>query len=116
MGVLDRLLAKLKGRGHRVTLFSQYNRMLDIIEDYLLMRGYRSVAVKAQQSAVACTAVTDDCLLPRTSLHDLPLLGKSAMVTIADIIVHVIHDAWPTDICVLAKIAPPRVYKTLFLA
>ena len=46
MGVLDRLLAKLKGRGHRVTLFSQYNRMLDIIEDYLLMRGYRSVAVR----------------------------------------------------------------------
>lgn len=41
MGVLDRLLAKLKARGHRVTLFSQYNRMLDIIEDYLLMRGYR---------------------------------------------------------------------------
>lgn len=43
MGVLDRLLSKLKGRGHRVTLFSQYNRMLDIIEDYLLMRGYRWV-------------------------------------------------------------------------
>ena len=43
MGVLDRLLAKLKGRGHRVTLFSQYNRMLDIVEDYLLMRGYRWV-------------------------------------------------------------------------
>ena len=44
MGVLDRLLAKLKARGHRVTLFSQYNRMLDIIEDYLLMRGYRCAA------------------------------------------------------------------------
>jgi SNF2 family DNA or RNA helicase len=41
MGVLDRLLGKLHARGHRVTLFSQYNRMLDIVEDYLNMRGYR---------------------------------------------------------------------------
>ncbi len=41
MGVLDRLLDRLKGRGHRVTLFSQHNRMLDIIEDFLIMRGYR---------------------------------------------------------------------------
>lgn len=41
MGVLDRLLDRLKGRGHRVTLFSQYNRMLDIIEDFLIMRGYK---------------------------------------------------------------------------
>ena len=49
MGVLDRLLAKLKGRGHRVTLFSQYNRMLDIIEDYLLMRGYRWVEPSAER-------------------------------------------------------------------
>ncbi len=41
MGVLDRLLARLKARDHRVTLFSQSNRMLDIIEDYLLLRGYK---------------------------------------------------------------------------
>ena len=42
MGVLDRMLRKLKERGHRVTLFSQYNRMLDVIEDYLIYRGYKS--------------------------------------------------------------------------
>ena len=41
MGVLDRMLRKLKERGHRVTLFSQYNRMLDVIEDYLIYRGYK---------------------------------------------------------------------------
>ena len=49
MGVLDRLLARLKARGHRVTLFSQSNRMLDIIEDYLLLRGY-----KCAVCSVAC--------------------------------------------------------------
>lgn len=41
MGVLDRLLGRLKEQGHRVTLFSQHNRMLDITEDFLIMRGYR---------------------------------------------------------------------------
>ncbi|GAX72787.1 hypothetical protein CEUSTIGMA_g243.t1 [Chlamydomonas eustigma] len=38
--VLDKLLGKLKTRGHRVVLFSQFNLMLNIIEDYLIMRGY----------------------------------------------------------------------------
>ena len=40
MGVLDRLLARLAARGHRVVLFSQSNRMLDVIEDFLILRGY----------------------------------------------------------------------------
>ncbi|GAX78544.1 hypothetical protein CEUSTIGMA_g5984.t1 [Chlamydomonas eustigma] len=41
MKVLDRLLEKLKSRGHRVVLFSQFNIMLDVIEDYLIYRGYK---------------------------------------------------------------------------
>ncbi|KAG1680939.1 hypothetical protein FOA52_009898 [Chlamydomonas sp. UWO 241] len=41
MQVLDRLLIKLQERGHRVVLFSQFNIMLDVIEDYLIMRGYK---------------------------------------------------------------------------
>lgn len=40
MVVLDRLLQRLKLRGHRVVLFSQYTRTLDIIGDYLDLRGY----------------------------------------------------------------------------
>eukprot|EP00672_Neobodo_designis_P021374 CAMPEP_0174843984 /NCGR_PEP_ID=MMETSP1114-20130205/10845_1 /TAXON_ID=312471 /ORGANISM="Neobodo designis, Strain CCAP 1951/1" /LENGTH=1111 /DNA_ID=CAMNT_0016078217 /DNA_START=30 /DNA_END=3365 /DNA_ORIENTATION=+ len=43
MVVLDKLLAKLRadveGR-HKVLIFSQMTRMLDIMEDYLLFRGY----------------------------------------------------------------------------
>jgi SWI/SNF-related matrix-associated actin-dependent regulator of chromatin subfamily A member 5 len=42
MMVLDRLLTKLKEGGHRVVLFSQYTRTLDIISDYLIYRGYDS--------------------------------------------------------------------------
>ncbi|KAL4421455.1 hypothetical protein ABPG75_010746 [Micractinium tetrahymenae] len=41
MEVLDRLLKKLKKRGHRVVLFSQFNIQLDILEDYLALRGYK---------------------------------------------------------------------------
>ena len=40
MVVLDRLLQKLKKKGHRVCLFSQYTRTLDILSDYMDYRQY----------------------------------------------------------------------------
>ncbi|XP_074636907.1 chromodomain-helicase-DNA-binding protein 1-like [Acropora palmata] len=38
--VIDQLLIFLKARGHKVLMFSQMTRMLDIIQDYLGYRGY----------------------------------------------------------------------------
>ncbi|XP_013389093.1 chromodomain-helicase-DNA-binding protein 1-like [Lingula anatina] len=38
--LIDQLLAYLRPRGHKVLLFSQMTRMLDIIQDYLGYRGY----------------------------------------------------------------------------
>lgn len=40
MVLLDKLLGKMKERGHRVLIFSQMTRMLDILEDYLISKGY----------------------------------------------------------------------------
>lgn len=40
MVLLDKLLKRLKERGHRVLLFTQMTRILDIMEDYLVMRRY----------------------------------------------------------------------------
>jgi len=40
LAVLDRLLPKLKAQGSRVLIFSQMTRLLDILEDYLLLRNY----------------------------------------------------------------------------
>ncbi|EGC42995.1 chromodomain helicase [Histoplasma capsulatum var. duboisii H88] len=40
MMLLDQLLAKLKKDGHRVLIFSQMVRMLDILADYMDIRGY----------------------------------------------------------------------------
>ncbi|KAJ1699435.1 hypothetical protein LUZ63_007947 [Rhynchospora breviuscula] len=41
MVLLDKLLPKLKERDSRVLIFSQMTRLLDILEDYLMFRGYR---------------------------------------------------------------------------
>mmetsp|Transcript_26415 Transcript_26415/g.29220 ORF Transcript_26415/g.29220 Transcript_26415/m.29220 type:complete len:1157 (+) Transcript_26415:57-3527(+) len=41
MVLLDKLLKRLKERGHRVLLFTQMTRILDIMEDYMVMRQYK---------------------------------------------------------------------------
>lgn len=41
LALLDRLLPRLKEGGHRVLIFSQMTRVLDILEDYATMRDYR---------------------------------------------------------------------------
>ncbi|KAI9062898.1 hypothetical protein FKP32DRAFT_760582 [Trametes sanguinea] len=41
MVLLDKLLARLRQDGHRVLIFSQMVRMLDILSDYMSMRGYQ---------------------------------------------------------------------------
>jgi len=41
MMLLDQLLAKLKKDNHRVLIFSQMVKMLDILGDYLRVRGYQ---------------------------------------------------------------------------
>ncbi|ODV96681.1 hypothetical protein PACTADRAFT_48505 [Pachysolen tannophilus NRRL Y-2460] len=40
MVLLDKLLSRLKKDGHRVLIFSQMVRMLDILGDYLSIKGY----------------------------------------------------------------------------
>lgn len=37
--ILDELLPKLKEEGHRVLIFSQFTMILDILEEYLTIRG-----------------------------------------------------------------------------
>ncbi|KAF8441444.1 SNF2 family N-terminal domain-containing protein [Boletus edulis BED1] len=41
MVLLDKLLARLRQDGHRVLIFSQMVRMLDILSDYMSLRGYQ---------------------------------------------------------------------------
>jgi len=39
--LLDKLLPRLQSRGSRVLIFSQMTRLLDVLEDYFLYRGYK---------------------------------------------------------------------------
>ena len=39
--VMDKLLKKLIGEGHKVLVFSQFTMLLDQLEDYCLLRNYR---------------------------------------------------------------------------
>ncbi|KAI9104856.1 SNF2 family N-terminal domain-containing protein [Phlyctochytrium arcticum] len=48
MVVLDQLLKRCKAQGSRVLLFSQMSRMLDILEDYCIMRGYGYCRIDGQ--------------------------------------------------------------------
>jgi SWI/SNF-related matrix-associated actin-dependent regulator of chromatin subfamily A member 5 len=41
MVLLDKLLIRLESDGHRVLLFTQMTRILDILEDYLVMRRFK---------------------------------------------------------------------------
>lgn len=41
MVLLDKLLTRLKADGHRVLIFSQMVRILDILSDYMSLRGYQ---------------------------------------------------------------------------
>jgi len=59
MVLLDKLLARLKQDGHRVLIFSQMVRMLDILSDYMSYRGYAHqrldgmVASEARKRSIA---------------------------------------------------------------
>ena len=52
MVMLDKLLKKLHEHGHRVVLFSQYTRVLDILGDYLDWRGYKHHRLDGQTNRV----------------------------------------------------------------
>lgn len=39
LNILDELLPKLKEEGHRVLIFSQFTMVLDILEEYLTLKG-----------------------------------------------------------------------------
>lgn len=48
MMILDKLLKKFQAEGHRVLIFSQMSRMLDVLEDYCLFRGYKYARIDGQ--------------------------------------------------------------------
>src|ERR1700722_7569857 len=59
MVLLDKLLSRLRNDGHRGFIFSQMVRMLDILSDYMTLRGFQHqrldgmVASEARKKSIA---------------------------------------------------------------
>merc|ERR1719160_1493723 len=52
MVLLDKLLPKLQARDSRVLIFSQMTRLLDILEDYCLFRGFKYCRIDGSTDGV----------------------------------------------------------------
>jgi hypothetical protein len=69
--LLDKLLPKLKERGSRVLIFSQMTRMLDILEDFCVMRGHQYCridgacmrAIRVCVGQLACRVLVGACVV-----------------------------------------------------
>ena len=73
--LLDKLLPKLRSRDSRVLVFSQMTRLLDILEDYCLYRGYKYCRIDGARPRSAtrhCAALLQGCmrLLCAAAMHE----------------------------------------------
>ncbi|KAJ9103708.1 hypothetical protein QFC20_004712 [Naganishia adeliensis] len=60
MIILDKLLKNMKAKGSRVLIFSQMSRVLDILEDYCLFRGYKYCRIDGGTDHDSRTRAIDD--------------------------------------------------------
>jgi SWI/SNF-related matrix-associated actin-dependent regulator of chromatin subfamily A member 5 len=58
--LLDKLLPKIKNRGSKMLIFCQMTRMLDILEDYLLYRGYNYCRIDGSTAGEERETMIDD--------------------------------------------------------
>ena len=64
--LLDKLLPKLQSRDSRVLIFSQMTRLLDILEDYCLYRGFKYCRIDGARRALPCLLLRPDHMTPET--------------------------------------------------
>ncbi|KAF9916163.1 hypothetical protein BX616_004467 [Lobosporangium transversale] len=67
MIVLDKLLKRMKEQGSRVLLFSQMSRVLDILEDYCVFRGYEYCRIDGQTNHEDRVTAIDEYNKPNSS-------------------------------------------------
>jgi DNA helicase INO80 len=60
MKALDELLRKLKTEGHRVLIFSQMRKMIDILEEYMHARKYKMYRLDGSTDVFARRAMVND--------------------------------------------------------
>jgi len=67
MVLLDKLLHRLKQKGHRVLVFSQMTRMIDILEDYCRYRGFEYCRIDGSTEQADRDAAMDAYNAPNSS-------------------------------------------------
>ncbi|EAY14498.1 F/Y-rich N-terminus family protein [Trichomonas vaginalis G3] len=68
MILIDKLLPKLKSDGHRILIFSQMTNLLDILEDYLAMKGYQSCRIDGKVKGEKRQGIIDKFNEPNSEL------------------------------------------------
>ncbi|KAK4997617.1 chromatin remodeling complex Adenosinetriphosphatase, partial [Elasticomyces elasticus] len=91
MVMLDKLLKRMKAQGSRVLIFSQMSRVLDILEDYSVMRGYQYCRIDGSTAHEDRIAAIDDYNRPGSEKFVFLLTtragGLGINLTSADIVV-----------------------------
>lgn len=91
MIMLDKLLKKMQAQGSRVLIFSQMSRVLDILEDYSVMRGFQYSRIDGSTAHEDRIAAIDDYNKPDSEKFLFLLTtragGLGINLTTADIVV-----------------------------
>jgi len=91
MVMLDQLLKRMQAQGSRVLIFSQMSRVLDILEDYSVMRGFQYCRIDGSTAHEDRIAAIDDYNKPESEKFLFLLTtragGLGINLTTADIVV-----------------------------
>lgn len=82
MVLLDKLLPKLKAQGSKVLIFSQMTKCLDLIEDFLILRGFPSERIDGEVSSRKRQPAIDRFSDPRSDSFIFLLSTKAGGVGI----------------------------------
>ncbi|KAF6749248.1 P-loop containing nucleoside triphosphate hydrolase protein [Ephemerocybe angulata] len=91
MVILDKLLKRMKEKGSRVLIFSQMSRLLDILEDYCLFRGFKYCRIDGSTAHEDRIAAIDEYNKPGSEKFIFLLTtragGLGINLTTADVVV-----------------------------
>ncbi|CAG8574254.1 2078_t:CDS:10 [Ambispora gerdemannii] len=115
MVVLDKLLNRVKTRGSRVLLFSQMSRVLDILEDYCIFRGFEYCRIDGQTKQDDRITAIDDFNNPESNKFIFLLTtragGLGINLTAANIVV--LYDSdWNPQVDLQAQDRAHRIGQT----
>ncbi|KAG9305927.1 hypothetical protein G9A89_016580 [Geosiphon pyriformis] len=115
MVVLDKLLKRMKAQGSRILLFSQMSRVLDILEDYCLFRGFAYCRIDGQTKQEDRVSAIDEYNRPESEKFIFLLTtragGLGINLTAADIVI--LYDSdWNPQVDLQAQDRAHRIGQT----